>query len=119
VNLEPTMTPPGPPQDSDVVPRAIRKHGETGLEIDWSDGRTSVLPFRTLRDNCPCASCKEDRGKVTLTLPLAGAGQPGAEPTRLKQVIPMGRYAYSLIWADGHATGIYPFELLRRIGELR
>lgn len=27
----------------------------------------------------------------------------------------VGRYALQFMWSDGHATGIYPFEFLRRL----
>ncbi len=29
----------------------------------------------------------------------------------------VGRYALQPIWQDGHDTGIYSFDLLRRLGE--
>jgi DUF971 family protein len=29
---------------------------------------------------------------------------------------PMGRYAYSIHFSDGHDTGIYTLELLRELG---
>jgi DUF971 family protein len=30
---------------------------------------------------------------------------------------PVGSYAYSIDFSDGHGTGIYPLELLRELGE--
>lgn len=35
-------------------------------------------------------------------------------PTAIHYV---GRYALQFVWSDGHATGIYPWDYLRRIGE--
>jgi DUF971 family protein len=29
---------------------------------------------------------------------------------------PVGHYAYSIVFSDGHSTGIYTFELLRMLG---
>ena len=31
---------------------------------------------------------------------------------------PVGRYAIQIRWSDGHDTGIYPFERLRRLADL-
>jgi len=30
---------------------------------------------------------------------------------------PMGNYAYSIAFSDGHDTGIFAFDLLRQLGE--
>ena len=30
---------------------------------------------------------------------------------------PVGNYAYSLTFSDGHDTGIYTYDLLRELGE--
>ena len=37
-----------------------------------------------------------------------------AHPTAIHYV---GRYALQFVWSDGHDTGIYPFDYLRRLGE--
>jgi DUF971 family protein len=34
----------------------------------------------------------------------------------LRSYAVIGGYALQPTWADGHATGLYPFELLRRLG---
>ena len=65
----------------------------------------------------PCASCIEDRAKPpdpfrVLTPQEAEAGPP--QPVAMK---PVGHYAYQITWNDGHATGIYPVERLRELGE--
>jgi len=36
-----------------------------------------------------------------------------AEQTRLTDLHPVGNYAISPHWADGHKTGYYPYVLLR------
>ena len=35
-------------------------------------------------------------------------------PVRIQSV---GRYALSFAWSDGHDSGIYPFDLLRQLGD--
>jgi DUF971 family protein len=32
---------------------------------------------------------------------------------------PVGNYAYTIAFSDGHDTGIYTFELLRELGEVQ
>ena len=49
------------------VPTSItRRETEPGrpaaIEIIWSDGATAVYSPRLLRDACPCATCREQRG---------------------------------------------------------
>ncbi len=39
-----------------------------------------------------------------------------AQPVAIKGMTPVGHYAYSIEFSDGHDTGIYTFELLRELG---
>jgi DUF971 family protein len=99
-----------------AVPTALRREGE-GLRIDWADGASTFTAWRVLRKACPCASCTEDGKKKpdpfrVLTPEEAAAGPPAPAAMR-----PVGRYAYQIVWNDGHDTGIYPLELLRSLGE--
>ena len=92
----------------------------TGVEIDWKDGHKSRWTFAWLRDACPCATCVEER-EVSGREP----GQPKAQPktalpmykapVRPKQARPVGRYAISFDWNDGHTSGIYSWHYLRSI----
>jgi DUF971 family protein len=80
------------------------------LQIRWADGHTSEYPPRLLRLKCPCAGCVEEM-----------TGRPLLDPDSVPaDVYPleiryMGRYALTFHWSDGHATGIYPFDMLRRL----
>ena len=102
----------------DVRPLSVKRDGD-GLRIEWSDGVTTVAPFRALRAQCPCATCNEERKKPAdpfrvLTPQEAAAGAPA--PVAMT---PVGYYAYQIKWNDGHDTGIYPLALLRERGERR
>lgn len=95
-------------------PLALKREGD-GLKIEWSDGVTTVVPWRKLRTNCPCASCGEERAKPpdpfrVLTPQEVAAGAPA--PVAM---VPVGHYAYQIRWNDGHDTGIYPIDLLRKL----
>jgi DUF971 family protein len=97
----------------------VNKTAGTGVEIDWKDGHTSSWNFAWLRLACPCATCREERA--------AAGRQPGEPvrqpatllpmykaPVRPDSVAPVGRYAISFHWNDGHKSGIYSWDYLRR-----
>ncbi len=82
------------------------------MGIDWADGFKSRFDVRNLRLSCVCALCVDEwTGKSKLepeSIP------PDVHPTRISAV---GRYAISIDWSDGHATGIYSFERLRALAD--
>lgn len=87
------------------------------LDLEWSDGQVKSLPYLLLRRECPCAPCQDNRlasSKRPLALP---AFQPLADAAiQLTTIEAIGNYAIGLKWADGHTTGIYPFEYLKKLG---
>ncbi len=90
-------------------PTTIRRVGKESVEIVWSDGHRSVYVNRYLRDNCPCAGCREGQPKRLLPV----LGNPGElYPVQIGIV---GRYAISIQWSDRHDTGIYSYETLRAL----
>jgi DUF971 family protein len=97
----------------------VQKSAGTGLEIDWKDGHQSKWSFSWLRDACPCATCHEERG-ATGRKPGEPKPQPATllqmykAPARPESAAPVGRYAISFRWNDGHQTGIYSWDYLRR-----
>jgi DUF971 family protein len=105
-----------------VTPKKIRvkKTEGTGVEIDWKDGHQSAWNFTWLRNACPCATCHEDREK---TGRQPGAPKPKEKallvlyeaPVKPLEVTPVGKYAIKFKWSDGHESGIYSWEYLRRV----
>lgn len=93
---------------SAVSPTTIKRLGTEAIEIEWSDGHRGVYPNKYLRDNCPCASCRE--GKPKFKLPIAGGSDLHAI-----QIGIVGRYAINIQWSDGHDTGIYSYDTLRAL----
>jgi len=88
------------------------------LLITWSDGQRREYAVRELRDACPCASCREKRAQPEPPpgqLPVLSAAE--TQPMRLAAMKPVGHYAYSLRFSDGHDTGIYTFAELRQLGK--
>jgi DUF971 family protein len=90
-----------------------------GLEIDWQDGHKSAWKFAWLRDACPCATCVDERIKEgrkvgqphSKSAELLPMYKPLAKPASAHAV---GRYALQFNWLDGHSSGIYSWEYLRR-----
>jgi DUF971 family protein len=96
-------------------PLDIQQIGQE-LGVKWEDGTESFLSLRKLRQHCPCAGCK---GEVDIMGNLhKNPHQPlsprAFELSRLERV---GGYAVQPIWSDGHATGIFSFDYLKRVGE--
>ncbi len=85
------------------------------LEIQWKDSHRSELPYRLLRQKCPCAHCDAERsGKDPFhILP----SDDFFDNLQLVDIQRVGRYAVRLVWSDGHRTGIYTFEFLRELSE--
>jgi DUF971 family protein len=96
--------------EQSVTPAEIRKQGEERIVIRWQDGHTSTFGARLLRGRCPCAQCvSEATGQRLVSeehIP------PGVTIAAARTV---GNYALHFSFSDGHTTGIYSFEYLRRI----
>lgn len=85
------------------------------LEVQWSDGHLSRIPFELLRAGCPCADC---RGGHEHMRPEPDPGVfdrrlPPSPATRLRRIEAMGSYALTIEWEDGHHFGIYSWNYLR------
>lgn len=95
-------------------PTRIERTG-TSLKIEWKDLSQSELPYRLLRQKCPCARCDATRsGKNPFhILP----SEDSFENLHLVDIQRVGHYAVRLLWNDGHRTGIYTFEFLRELSE--
>ncbi len=98
--------------DASATPREVRQDGPSALSITWGDGVASRFDVRELRLACPCASCVEEMtGRRRLD---PASVRPDVRPVRITS---MGNYALKIVWSDGHDTGIYSFDRLRRMAE--
>jgi DUF971 family protein len=89
------------------------------LLIEWSDGTKRAYGVKELRDACPCATCREKRSAPpapTSPLSLNVLSAAEARPLEILGMTPVGHYAYTIAFSDGHDTGIYTFDLLRELG---
>lgn len=101
-------------------PEHIAISKSKGIRIDWRDRHHSEYPIEFLRDECPCASCTGAHGtepqKTSYSAPAANDPFPMYKPKlKMLNVEPVGAYAMRIDWSDGHNTGIYSFDYLRRI----
>lgn len=107
-----------------ITPAKVRvdQTGGTGMAITWKDGAESHWTFSYLRDACPCATCHEEREK-TGRAPGEPKPAPASafplykEPARPRKTEQIGRYAIKFHWNDGHESGIYAWDFLRRLHE--
>lgn len=84
------------------------------LAVAWDDGQESYLELERLRRACPCAACKGEANVLSYAAPVPQQLTPASFQLRSWQYV--GGYAIQPHWADGHASGLYPFAYLRSLG---
>lgn len=86
------------------------------LEIRWNDGVVCRYPLSHLREACPCVECRgghafmgreHDPDDILVLKPKRSYTIEGIEQ--------IGNYAIQPSWDDGHHTGIYTWDYLRRL----
>lgn len=100
-----------------MLPKGITLNKtEDYLEIVWSDEKICRYPLSHLREACPCVECRgghqymgekydpEDILKLT-----------PARSYKIEDLQMVGNYAIQPTWNDGHSTGIYSWDFLRRV----
>ena len=79
------------------------------VTVTWEDGRVSRFALDPMRARCPCAECRGLRDRGVPVWPKPGNPQP-AEIVSAELV---GAWGMSVVWNDGHSTGIYTWDLLQ------
>ena len=98
-------------------PEHIAISKSKGIRIDWKDGHHSEYPLPYLRDECPCATCTGAHGTEPQK---SNYSQPAPFPMfkpalKINNIEEVGNYAIKIEWSDGHSSGIYSWEHLRKI----
>jgi DUF971 family protein len=105
--------------ETQAEPEHIAISKSKGIQIDWKDGHSSQYSLAYLRDECPCASCTGAHGteprKTNHSAPPATPFQMYTPTLKMLNVEAVGHYAIRIDWNDGHNTGIYSFDHLRKI----
>ena len=101
-----------------VQPSDLKLVAPDRLQIAWSDGEIRQYAVRDLRENCPCATCLEKRSSDEPAPMLQILRVEETEPLRITKMEPLGHYAYSIEFSDGHDTGLFTLELLKTLGTI-
>lgn len=100
-----------------LAPTNVQQIGNE-LAIRWNDGAESYLDLHFLRRACPCAACA---GEPDALANPAAAGRPEVNYSESSFELTgfeiVGGYALQPRWRDGHNTGLYTFQYLRRLAE--
>jgi len=86
------------------------------MAFAWSDGVESYLPLEVLRRACPCATCGGEPD--VLGNVLRPEVTYGAASFQLRSHQSVGGYGWQRVWGDGHGTGIFSFQYLRRLATI-
>jgi DUF971 family protein len=95
-----------------LEPTNIQQIGNE-LAIQWNDGSESYLDLQFLRRACPCAACGGEPDVLgNISRPNLSYSENSFD---LAGFAIVGGYAIQPRWRDGHSTGIYSFQYLRRL----
>ena len=95
-----------------LEPTNIQQIGNE-LAIHWNDGAESFFDLQFLRRACPCAACGGEPDVMgNIMRPNVSYSEHSFELEGFQVV---GGYALQPRWRDGHETGIYGFQYLRRL----
>ena len=91
-------------------PTEIKLHQVSNiLEISFDNGSVFQLPSEYLRVFTPSAEAVGHApGQEIL--------QTGKEDVNIKEIKPVGNYAITPVFSDGHDSGIYTWDLLYKLG---
>lgn len=99
-----------------MTPTRLDLDRAKGLTVEWPDGSASFYPVAFLRKMSPSAEQRELRKEMErnpLTVLPASGGARG--PLRALNAELVGNYAVRITFSDGHHTGLYSWEYLRKI----
>ena len=100
------------------VMRAVDiQHIGNELAIRWADDSEDFFLLEKLRRACPCAGCS---GEVDILGNVYKNPDKVLSATafELKRFVPVGGYAIQLFWADGHNSGLFAFDYLKRLANV-
>lgn len=94
-----------------MSPTKIKVRDKEFLDVTWSNGEKSSIKLSNLRNGCPCAICHAEKEEWSSTyIPLFTK-----EQLTITKINIVGTYAVGISWEDGHNTGIYDFEYLHNL----
>ncbi len=97
-----------------MKPKQIKIENKENLVIKWNDNTLSKINLKYLRDECPCATCKGETILLKTYYPTKPKITTG-EMYKIKNIKTVGGYAIQISWTDGHDTGIYSWDYLKKL----
>jgi len=97
-----------------LEPSNIQQIGNE-LAILWNDATESYLNLEFLRRACPCAACGGEPDVLGNISSRDRGITYSNDSFKLNGFDVVGGYALQPHWGDGHGTGIYSFQYLRRL----
>ena len=95
-----------------LIPTQIQIIGNE-IALKWNDEVESYLPFEKLRRACPCAGCGGEPDVMGHVIRPQVTYTPASFGLKSYQII--GGYALQPVWQDGHSSGLYTFDFLRKL----
>jgi len=96
------------------MPIQIKLLNSNTLRIDWGNGVRFDYPLNFLRENSPDAENKIVKIKDgNRNIKREGKN---SNKFKIKNIELMGNYAIRIFWEDGFSDGIYPWDLLYKLG---
>ncbi len=93
-----------------IEARQIIEESDSEISISWSDEAETKYNAAGLRRACPCAGCvNEWTGEKMLKAENIN------DDLSFSSISIVGRYALNFHFSDGHDTGIYSFDYLRKL----
>ena len=103
-----TISTPDPMNDPSSIPESVvLVRDRSRLRLLWPNGDKSEIEAGRLRRACRCAGCTRAR--------IDGAFPGSFDGLSIKTIGVIGDYAINIVFADGHARGIFPWEFLRSL----
>lgn len=95
-----------------IEPTQIIEESKSRVSIKWSDNIESSYTAVNLRRSCPCAACVHEwTGQKILK------DDNIREDLSFAHISIVGRYALNFHFSDGHDTGIFSFNFLRKLSD--
>ncbi len=86
---------------------------DESLYVSWPDAKKSKIRHFDLRESCPCAVCvNEFTGEKTIKK------RDIRRDIKPEEIVHLGNYALQIVWNDGHSSGIYPYNLIHKLGTI-
>lgn len=101
-----------------ILTQFKRNPDNSTFHISFDDGMEFDVPAKLLRQHCPCAGCSGE--EVLLYKYIPQNKEPLTDESfMLEKAEIVGNYAIQLKWKDGHDTGLYNWQFLRDLAQLK